>query len=210
MNRIGGFAGPAFAVLYFVAIFGIMDLPEGADSDAEVLDLVSGDGRNRLIAGVALLAAAGVLFLWFVATLVEQVRVRGDGVVLRLVLLAGTVFTTMLFVAGACFGVVPLASALNELPDGTAAETARVLTQLGFVSLLLFGLAAAGTMVLAVSIGALGSGALPTWLAWSGIAIGPLLFLGAFWMPQLLLLLWAAVTGVVIARGPRPTASELV
>ncbi len=57
-------AGPAiaavvFAVLYTAALFGVMDLAEGADSDAAVRAALADSGeRAGVIAGVYLLAGA--------------------------------------------------------------------------------------------------------------------------------------------------------
>lgn len=198
-QRLGGVAGVGFAALYFVAMFGVLDLPEGADSDAEVINLVSGGGQTRGIVGIVLLAAAGALFLWFLAALTDVLR-ASNGTLTRLASSSGSVFVAMLFIATACFGVLPLATALDELSNDVSAELARVLTQLGFVALLLLGLFAAATLVLSTSAAILTSRVLPRWLAWLGLIVGPLLFLGAFWVPQLLLLVWAAVTGIVLAR----------
>ncbi|HUG66006.1 MAG TPA: hypothetical protein VMK83_12370 [Gaiellaceae bacterium] len=203
-GRLGGSAGIAFALLYFLALFGVLNLPEGVDSDAEVVRLVAGDDeRTRAILGVLLLGASGLSFLVFLAALITRLRSAGGGALTILAGAAGTVFVTMLFVATACFGVLPLATSLDELPDEPSAELARVLTQLGFVALLLLGLSAAGTFVLAASVAGHRSRALPRWLVWTGFVIGPLLFFGAFWIPQLLLLVWAAVAGVALMQaGP--------
>lgn len=198
-QRLGGVAGVGFAALYFIAMFGVLDLPEGADSDEEVINLVSGEGQTRGIVGVVLLAAAGTLFLWFLAALTDVLRTANETLT-RLASLSGSVFVAMLSIATACFGVLPLATALDELSDDVSAEVARVLTQLGFVALLLLGLFAAATLVLSASAAILTSRVLPRWIAWLGLIVGPLLFLGAFWVPQLLLLVWAAATGVVLAR----------
>ena len=85
------------------------------------------------------------------------------------------------------------------------ATLARTLTNLGFMLLLVFGLLAAAVMVLATSIALVRARHAPRWLGWSGLVAAPLLLLGPFYMPQLLVPLWVLAAAVGLARtSPEP------
>ena len=192
-----------FALLYGASLFGVMDLPEGGDSDQDVLAaFADSDNRTGLIVGTYLLAAAGLSFLWFLASLRATVRRHEETSRLStLVLAGGVVYVVMLFAAGASFGVLPLAVAVDEISVAQIdPDLARVLVNLGFVSLLVYGLMAAAAMVLAASIAGLRTGMLPRWLAWAGLPVAVLLLLGPTYMPQLLVPIWAVAVGIALDR----------
>jgi hypothetical protein len=204
-------AALAFAVFYIAALFGVMDLPEEADSDAAVLATYTDSGKRAgLTIGVYLLAAAGLSFVWFLASLRERLRRDAVGTALPTIAFAGgLVYVAMLFTAGAAFGVLPLAIGVGELESETVDPAlARVLVQLGFTILLIYGLLAASVMVLAVSLAALKTGALPRWIAIAGFVVAPLLLLGPIYMPQLLVPLWSIAAGVGLARAPATVRSR--
>ncbi len=196
-------AAIAFAVLYVTALFGVMDLPEEGDSDAAVLATYTDTGKRAgLTAGVYLLAGAGLAFIWFLASLRE--RLRRDDVGDRLSSIAfagGLVYTAMLFTAGAAFGVLPLAIGVGEFEaEAVDPALARVLVQLGFTILLIYGLLAAAVMVVAVSLAALRTALLPRWLTLAGFVVAVLLLFGPVYMPQLLVPLWAVAVGLALTR----------
>jgi hypothetical protein len=201
-----------FALFYGASLFGVMDLPEGVDTDQSVLRAYAESGnRTGLIVGVYLLAAAGLSFLWFLGSLRDAVRRHEESTsrLSTLVLAGGLVYVVMLFGAGASFGVLPLAVAVDEISVAQIDPTlARVLVNFGFVLLLVFGLAAAAAMVLVASIAALRTGVLPRWLAWAGLPLAALLLLGPMYMPQLLVPIWAVTVGIVLARSPVPATSR--
>jgi hypothetical protein len=118
-------------------------------------------------------------------------------------LAGGLVYVAMLFTAGAAFGVLPLAIGVGELEAGSVDPAlARVLVQLGFTILLIYGLLAAAVMVLATSLAALRDAAPPRWLAIGGFVVAALLLLGPIYVPQLLVPLWAVATAVALSRRP--------
>lgn len=210
-HRIGAaIAAVAFAVFYVTALFGVMDLPEEADSDAAVLATYADAGKRAgLTAGVYLLAGAGLSFVWFLASLRERLRRDGVGAGLSTTAFAGgLVYVAMLFTAGAAFGVLPLAIGVGEFEaEAVDPAVARVLVQFGFTILLIYGLLAAAVMVLATSLAALKMRLIPRWLAIAGFVVAALLLLGPIYVPQLLVPLWAIAVGVAIARPPASARS---
>lgn len=197
-------AALAFALFYIAALFGVMDLPEEGDTDAAVLATYTDSGKRAgLTAGVYLLAAAGLSFLWFLASLRARLRPHAGDALATVALAGGLVYVAMLFTAGAAFGVLPLAIGVGELEsEAVDPDLARVLVQLGFTILLIYGLLAAAVMVLATSLAAVRDAVLPRWLAIAGFVVAALLLLGPVYAPQLLVPIWAVAIAVALARRP--------
>lgn len=203
-SRWGALSGIAFAVLYVVIFFSpLQDLPEGAYSDQRVVDLYADAGwRTGIIAGSYLTAVAGLCLLRFLVDVHGVLRrAEGErGSLATLALAGGLVYVAMLFAAGAAFGVLAL-GAIGEAPQPVDPALAKLLVQLGFSLLLVYGLFAAIALVLASSVVALRTAALPRWLAMSGFVVAPLLALGTAYMPQLLVPLWVLGVSVTLLRG---------
>lgn len=193
--------GLVFAVAYLASLFGALDLPEGTDSDQAVSAAFTDDGTG-IIVGVYVLAVAGLAFLVFLGGLRAGLRGRDGSRWLADVSFAGgLVFVAMLFAAAASWGVLALGTALDELPEPVDPALGRTLTNLGFVLLLVFGLLGAALMIAAASVLILRDGMLPRWVGWAGVVVAPLLVLGPFYVPQVLVPLWVAAAAVAAWRG---------
>ncbi len=59
-------------------------------------------------------------------------------------------------------------------------------------------------MILAAALAILRGVAGPRWLAWLGLGVAPLLLLGPFYLPQLLVPLWVIAAAVGLGRGDPP------
>lgn len=187
-----------FAVLCVASLFGVLDIPDGSDSDASVRAAFV-DDRGQIVLGVYLLGVAGLFFLWFVGGLHARLREEATGRALAAVVLAGgLVYVAMLYAAAAAWGVLAFATAFDEIPEPVNADVARALTQLGFVMLLIFGLLGAVTMIVAASVAILRDRLPSRWLGWAGLPVAVLLLLGPFYVPQLLVPLWVAATAVAL------------
>ena len=187
-----------FAVFYVASLFGVLDIPEGSDSDAAV-QAAFVDDRGQIVLGVYLLAAGGLFFLWFLGGLHARLREEATGRALGAIVLGGgLVYVAMLYAAAATWGVLAFATAFDEIPAPVNADVARALTQLGFVMLLIFGLLGAVAMIVATSVVILRNRLPARWLGWAGFPVSALLLLGPFYVPQLLVPLWVAATAVLL------------
>ena len=110
----------------------------------------------------------------------------------------GLRYIAMLLVAGNAFGTYATGIAVGELPVPEDATLARVLSDQGFGLLLMPGLLSAAAMILAASLLARRSQALPSWVCITGFAFTPLLLLGAAWAPQFLVPLWTLMAGFTL------------
>jgi Domain of unknown function (DUF4386) len=207
--RWGALGGTAF---FLAAMFGNQmaqaGLSDGTDDASALADL-----HHRLTFGnqfgfVLEIIGFSCLF-FFVGALYRSLRraEAPDGWLADVALIAGTV-TIAVKMGSATFGI-----AERYHPATISAATAGTLHNLGDGAFVLSGLFAA-IFVLAASLSALGSGALPRWAAWAGLLIGgagvvtpslafhnPTSYVP---IPWLLAILWMAVVGVVLFRRLKP------
>jgi hypothetical protein len=199
-----GVAGIAFAISFVVSIL----LIQTPDTEAPVSEWTEyfQDSGNRALAIVSAYAMvlAALTFLYFIWALTAQLRaVDGDGTDWSTLAVASAVgLVTLMLASGAAMATVPAGVEFGDVPvpDG---EFARQLEQLGFGLLLLGGMVLAGVCIAAVSMGALLTGMLPRWLAIAGFVVAVVVGLGGvFFVPMILLVLWALVVGIFMLRPP--------
>lgn len=189
-----------FAGGYLVSQF-LPNLPEGADSDREVLALLDGGGLYSISLSGYALAIAGVAFLSFAALLSRQLAEHRPGSYASVVSVAGTAYGVMLLVASTYFSSLPMGLALGEIADQTDPMLFRVMSNAGFHALLVPALMAAAATLVAASLMLRGTGLVPAWCCHAGLLIAPLLLLGFAWVPQFLVPVWV----LTIAFSLRPT-----
>lgn len=199
-ERLGAFAGIAFTVLLLVGL--VLADPVSGQSDQKFAEFYAErDNRIAVIAGMYLLAIAGVCFLWFLVTLRRTLR-RAEGELGSLTTVAvasGIVFVAILFAGGASMGVVATSMSLGGEPQ-PGPEVGRLFTQLGYTLILLFGMFAGAVLIVATSALAMRTGALPKWLAWAGFASAMLLLTGVVYVSAIALPLWVVAVSVVLLR----------
>jgi hypothetical protein len=207
-STVGAVAGLVFALCFFLGV-AMLEPPESA-TDRELVAWWS-DSANQTTAIVSmyLFVLAGLSFLVLLAKLRSRLLAaeRGAGEVTALVVAAGGVFVSMLFIAAASRGLIGYAvkSPVNDesLPGP---DTLRYVPQLGYAvtgtgGLLAAALAMASTSWLIVRTAVFGR-----WLAWLGVvaalsvAVASALLSGAFAIPAVLV--WALATSVALWRSP--------
>ena len=202
-----GVAGIAFAVLFVVSIM----LIQTPDTDAPTSEWTEyfQDGGNRGLAIVSAyaMALAALTFLYFVWALRARLRAAEDDGAdwSTLAIASGVGLATVMLASAAAMATVPagVEFADTPVPDG---EFARQLEQLGFGLLLLCGMLLAGVCIAAISMSALRSGVLPRWLAIGGFVVAVVVGLGGvFFIPMILLVLWALAIGIFLLRPPSAT-----
>lgn len=207
--RGGAWAGIAFVVLFVVRFVAFLDTPDGDASVREWTQYFEDSGnRMQSIVGGYFMGLAGLAFLWFLVALCRRLREAEapSGFLTGVTFGAGLLFVAMVFASGAAMASVAAGVEFGDVPapDG---EFARQLEGLGFGFLLLYGMFAAGICMVAASIVALRRAVLPRWLAIAGIVAGLLVIpFGVFFLPLVLLALWALAVAIVLIRTPATPA----
>jgi hypothetical protein len=200
-----GIAGLLFAVLFTVALLFIRGSPLAAADGAE-LEALFAEGRDTwLFVGALYLAPfAGIMFLWFIAVIRDQIGEREDRFFATVFFGGGLLFVALLFAAAAVAGSLVVGYRYLGLGAPTAAE---VETTRALAYTLLFAFATRAAAVFLIALGSVGlrSGAFPRWFAWSGYGLGILLLLVVSVWDWVILVLpaWVASVSLFILRRER-------
>ena len=211
--RWGALAGTVFFLTAMVGNqMALAGLSEGTDDASALAELRHPLTLGNQVGFILEIVGFSCLF-FFVGALYRILRraEASDGWLADVALIAGTVMIAVKL-GSATFGI-----AERYHPATISAATAGMLHNLGGAAFVISGLFAA-IFVLAASLSALGSSALPRWAAWSGVVIGAAGFVApslAFHhpasyvpIPWLLAILWMAVVGVILFRRTKPAASD--
>jgi hypothetical protein len=200
-----GIAGLLFAGLFTAALLLIRNSPLSAADGAE-LEVLFSEGRDTwLFVGALYLAPfAGIMFLWFIAVVRDQIGEREDRFFATVFFGSGLLFVALLFAAAAVAGSLVVGYRYLGLGAPTPAEVA---TTRALSYTLLFAFATRAAAVFLISLGSVGlrSGAFPRWFAWTGYALGLLLLLiVSFWDWVILVLpAWVAAVSLFVLRRER-------
>jgi hypothetical protein len=210
--RSAGIGFVVFAVLAFV-VGG--EPPTVADSAEEVVSYYVGE-RGQVLVSSFLFAVGLGFWVWFAATVANNLRERGEGRVAATIIGAVAIFVSLQLVATALNAVV----AHSVARDGEAG-VARALFQLTW-SLDVLAAIPSAIFFVAAALGFLRTRMVPAWLSWAGLGVAALFALRAtnwasdgVWSPTgefvfvliPLSLLWIAVTSVVLVRAAPAAAA---
>jgi hypothetical protein len=198
-------AGLAFSVLFTAALVLMRSSPLTAASDEQLAELLA-EGRDQwLFIGALYLAPfAGIMFLWFIAVVRDQIGEREDRFFATVFFGSGLLFVGTLFTAAAVAGSVVVGYRFLDLPAPTAHDVAmsRALSYT-----LLFAFSTRAAAVFLISMGTIGirSRAFPRWLARTGYLAGILLLLVVSFFDWIVLILpaWVAVVSLFILKRER-------
>jgi hypothetical protein len=161
-------------------------------------------GTAIVIGGLYLAPFAGIMFLWFVAVIRDQIGEREDRFFATVFFGSGLLFVGLLFTTAA---VVSTPTALVEFLGGAqpSAEGIALLRALGYT--LLFALATRAAAVFMVATATIGirSGVFPRWFALVGYLLGFVLLVAVSFVDWFILVLpaWVAVVSLFILRRER-------
>ena len=142
------------AVTFVVGVLFSFNSPDSDKTDAQVLAWYADHGhRMSNVIGGYLLALCGLFVLWFVAGLRQHLRAaEGPGGRLSTVALGGGIsFAVLLWIGAAAAISISGAKAFGGVPGPANADVARFVPQVGYASVLLFGMFAAIAMIDATS-----------------------------------------------------------
>jgi hypothetical protein len=198
-------AGLLFAVAFTGALVLLRSQPIVTASDAELAELFrTGADLFAVLGGLYLAPFAGVLFLWFMAVVRDQIGEREDRFFATVFLGSGLLFVAVLFVSAAIASAPMVGVRYLDQPPPSAA-TIGLLRSLAYTLLFAFATRAAAVFMFSTATIALRSRTFPRWVAWTGYLLGlALLVAVAFWDWVVLVLPgWVAVLSVFILARER-------
>ena len=198
-------AGLLFAVLFTAALVLLRSQPMVTAGDVELVRLYStGQDLPVLIGGLYLAPFAGIMFLWFIAVIRDQLGEREDRFFATVFFGSGVLFVALMFAATA------LASApsvgvryLDQAPP--TAFTMGLLRALSYTFLFAFATRAAAVFLIATATIGLRGRVFPRWFAVTGYLLGILLLVVVTAWDWVILVLpaWVAVVSLYILRRER-------
>jgi hypothetical protein len=186
-------AGLLFSVLFTAALGLVRSQPEQ-----------TGQNTAIMIGGLYLAPFAGIMFLWFVAVIRDQLGEREDRFFATVFFGSGLLFVALLFTTAA---VVSTPTTLVEFLGGAqlSTEGQAILRALAYTLLFAMATRAAAVFMLATATIGIKSGVFPRWFALVGYLLGFVLLVAvSFWDWFILVLpAWVAVVSLFILRRER-------
>jgi hypothetical protein len=186
-------AGLLFSVMFTVALMLVRsETGDPAQSTAVI------------IGGLYLAPFAGIMFLWFVAVIRDQIGELEDRFFATVFFGSGLLFVGLLFTTAA---VVSTPTTLDRFlgESQVSPEGVSVLRGLGYTLLFAMATRAAAVFMLATATIGIRSGVFPRWFALVGFLLGIVLLVAVSFFELIILILpiWVAVVSLFILRRER-------
>jgi hypothetical protein len=199
-------AGLLFAAFFTGGLILIRASPlVAAATDEDVARVFrESDDWWLLVGSLYLLPFAGIMFLWFIAVVRDQIGEREDQFFATVFLGAGLMFVASLFATAAVAGSLVVGFRYLRLGPPTASEV-NLVRALAYTLAFAISTRAAAVFLLSLSTIALRSRAFPRWVAWTGYLFGLVLLVAVTVLDWVVLVLpaWVAVVSLFILRRER-------
>jgi hypothetical protein len=198
-------AGLLFAILFTASVVLLRSGPMIGATDAELVrQFATGEDLGALIGGLYLAPLAGIMFLWFIAVIRDQIGEREDHFFATVFFGSGVIFVAILFaaVAVASWPIVAVRYLGQPAPSAREIEITRALS---YALLFAFATRAAAVFLIAMATVGIRSGVFPRSLGRAGYAVAlVLLVVVAVWDWIVLILpSWVALLSLYILRRER-------
>jgi len=198
-------AGLLFAVLFTAALLLLrtQSLIDVGDSQLPIL-FATGQDFAGFIGGLYLAPFAGIMFLWFIAVIRDQVGEREDRFFATVFLGSGLLFVAILFasIAVASWPTVGVRYLGQAAPSAREIEVTQALA---YALMFGFGTRAAAVFLMAMATIGRRTGVFPRWFARAGYLVGVLLLVVVVLWDWVILVfpLWVALISLYILRRER-------
>jgi hypothetical protein len=186
-------AGLLFSVLFTAALVLVRSQTDYSAQNPAII-----------IGGLYLAPFAGIMFLWFVAVIRDQIGEREDRFFATVFFGSGLLFVGLLFTTAA---VVSTPATLVEFLGGAelSTEGQAILRGLGYTLLFAMATRAAAVFMVATATIGIRSGVFPRWFALVGVLLGVVLLVAVSFVDWSILVLpaWVAVVSLFILRRER-------
>jgi hypothetical protein len=198
-------AGLLFALLFTAALVLIRNEPMLAASDDQLVrQFATGQDLAGVIGGLYLAPFAGIMFLWFIAVIRDQIGEREDRFFATVFFGSGLLFVALWFatVAVASWPIVAVRYLGQGAPTAREIEVTRALS---YALLFAFGTRAGAVFLIAMATIGIKSRVFPRWFARAGYLVGLVLLLVVVFWDWIILVLpaWVAMVSLYILRRER-------
>jgi len=199
-------AGLLFAAFFTVGFILIRTSPLIAAANDDQLIRLFRDSQDwwLLIGSLYFLPFAGIMFLWFIAVIRDQIGEREDRFFATVFFGSGLLFVASLFATAAVTGCLVVSSRYLGLGPPTEAEVDLV-RALAYTLAFAISTRAAAVFLLSLATIGIRSRAFPRWIALTGYVFGiALMVIVTIWDWVVLVLpAWVAVASLIILRRER-------
>jgi hypothetical protein len=204
LERWAGLGGVLYVVLFIGGvILAFSGSPNGDSAPSKVVSYYGDSGhRDKINFGWLAVILGVFFFLWFLGGLRQVLRrVDGDGFLTTVATFGGAVYATTTLVG------MSLNAGIKTMSDDTYHHQVfpsliHAADDAGYV-IHASGGVAAGAMIIAASLAAMGAALIPRWAGWVGVVFGILGVFSIFFFPQFLVAIWILVAGVLVFRSAR-------
>ena len=202
-------AGLLFAAFFTTGLLLLRNSPLATSTDDGQIQRLFIDGHDwgLLLGALYLLPFAGIMFLWFIAVVRDQIGEREDQFFATVFFGSGLLFVAGLFATAAVSGSIVVRFRYLALGPPTASEVDLV-RSIAYALSFAVSTRAAAVFLLALSTVGLRSGTFPRWLVLTGYLLGVALMLVVSVWDWVVLILpaWVAVVSLYILRRERARA----
>jgi len=195
-----GIAGILFAVFYTAALLLLRDDQLYSAGDAELVRIFAhGDDLQAVIGGLYLAPFAGVMFLWFVAVIRDQIGEQEDQFFATVFFGSGILFVATLCIASA-IAVTPSVSVRYLDQPAPTSAVIDVLRAIAYTVTFAFENRAAGVFLIATATIGRRTGVFPRWFSAISYVLGAVLLIAVTFLDWAILVLpaWVLVVSVFI------------
>jgi hypothetical protein len=198
-------AGLLFAILFTTGVLLLRGQPSiGATTSESLVIYGTGQDLPAVIAGLYMMPIAGIMFLWFIAVIRDQIGDREDRFFATAFLGSGLIWLGVVFAAIAI--ATSPSVAVRYLGQGppTGGEI-ELLASVTYTLMFVYGTRAAAVFLITMSTLGMRTEAFPVWLARTGYVVGIALFLVVAFYDWIILIFpaWIALVSVFILRRER-------
>jgi hypothetical protein len=198
-------AGLLFAVLFTLGLVLIRAQPALTAGDLELVRLyATGQDLPAVIGGLYLVPFSGVMFLWFIAVVRDQLGDREDRFFATVFFGSGVLFVALMFASTAIAMAASVGYRyLDQAPP--TASTVGLLRAISYAVMFAFGTRAAAVFLIATATIGLRGRVFPRWLALAGYLLGVVLLLTVTFIDWVIVVLpvWVAIVSLYILRRER-------
>jgi len=200
-----GIAGLLFAIMYTAALVLLRGDAIFSAGDTVLAELYArGEDVSAVVGGLYLAPFSGIMFLWLIAVIRDQIGELEDQFFATVFLGSGVLFVGLLFSAAAIATAPSVGFRYLGQPAPSAA-TIDLLRSLAYTITFAFENRAAGVFLFATATIGLKSGVFPRWFALASYLLGLVLIVAVSFVDWAILVLpvWVAIVSLLILRRER-------